>query len=98
VVECFDEDEIEDLWSSLHDALLRGGASHDLADDIAQETWLTALRNPPSEAGRMRGWLYVVSGRYGLDAQRSRQSCAGASGDSRPPSRSRRRPSSSGRA
>ncbi len=28
-----------------------------VADDVLQETWLTALRSPPAEADNLRGWL-----------------------------------------
>ena len=32
----------------------------ELADDLAQETWLQALRNPPREDRSVRGWLRTV--------------------------------------
>jgi len=53
------------------DALLRHGdfvrrlarslvAEADLAEDVAQETWLAALRRPPRHATNLRGWLGAV--------------------------------------
>jgi len=53
------------------DALLRHGdfvrrlarslvADADLAEDVAQETWLAALRRPPGRADNVRGWLAAV--------------------------------------
>ncbi len=54
------------------DALLRHGdfvrrlarslvADTDLAEDVAQETWLAALRRPPRHADNVRGWLAAVA-------------------------------------
>jgi len=38
-------------------------SSDDLAGDIAQETWLTALRSPPRHTESPRGWLATVARR-----------------------------------
>ena len=56
-----DQEQIEGLWSSLHNDLRRWGADRQTAEDIAQDTWLIALRSPPEDRRRFRGWLHVVA-------------------------------------
>jgi RNA polymerase sigma factor (sigma-70 family) len=36
-------------------------ADESAADDVAQDTWLAALRRPPSDAGNPRGWLAAAA-------------------------------------
>jgi RNA polymerase sigma factor (sigma-70 family) len=56
-----DEREIQALWASLRDDLRRRGADAQTAEDMAQEAWVMALRSPPEERGRLRGWMHVVA-------------------------------------
>ena len=42
------------------------------ADDLAQETWLRALRHPPREQGRLRSWLATVTRNLHLNQLRDR--------------------------
>ncbi len=59
-----------------HDAWLRPFVRSILGDgqqvdDVLQETWMTALRRPPAEAGALRTWLTQVARRFALRQQRS---------------------------
>src|SRR5438552_16641328 len=40
------------------------------ADDVVQETWLSALRNPPREPATVRGWLATVMRNHARKAAR----------------------------
>lgn len=56
-------DNLEVLLS--HGAFVRGLAlrllrDEHLADDMTQETWIAALKNPPSHSGALRSWLATV--------------------------------------
>ncbi|MHC4548411.1 MAG: RNA polymerase sigma factor [Planctomycetota bacterium] len=55
--------------------LLRSGDPH-LAEDVAQETALTALRRLQTlrDPGRLRGWLFRIAQRRLADAARARRS------------------------
>ncbi len=44
-----------------------------VAADVEQETWLTALRRPPGEGPRLRGWLRRVVRSRAVDGARSKQ-------------------------
>ena len=66
----FDELELQQLWSLLLADIRRRGADEQTAEDIVQETWLRALRNPPADCGRLRGWLHVVALRLLRDARK----------------------------
>src|SRR5688572_17625308 len=55
-----DEREVQQLWDSVRAEALRRGADAHTAEDVAQEAWLRAVREPPEERGRLRGWLHVV--------------------------------------
>lgn len=59
-----------------HEAWVRGlarslVADDSRADDVAQETWLTALREPPRASGSVRSWLGSVVRSRAIDASRS---------------------------
>lgn len=41
------------------------------AEEVAQETFLTLYTEPPPRADNMRGWLFQVGSRLGLNALRS---------------------------
>ena len=41
------------------------------ADDVVQQTWLSALRTPPREAGAVRGWLRRVAKRHAWESHRA---------------------------
>ena len=40
--------------------------------DVLQETWLTALRRPPRDAGALRSWLARVASNLAKDSHRGR--------------------------
>jgi len=42
------------------------------ADDLVQETWIVALRNPPRHSGALRGWLSTVVRNLARRSRRSR--------------------------
>jgi len=70
-----DPQEVEELWSSLRRDAVRRGADAHTAEDVAQEAWLRALRRPPLDLARFRGWMHVVASRLlreGRRAQRHR--------------------------
>jgi DNA-directed RNA polymerase specialized sigma24 family protein len=50
---------IDALWHSLHCEIRRRGPDGNLADDVAQETWLRALRRQP-ENRFLKPWLRIV--------------------------------------
>ncbi len=56
------------LWEMLHHITLDAGA----ADDLAQETWLSALRSLAGlrEPGRFRWWLFTIARRRATDRLR----------------------------
>ncbi|MCC7013822.1 MAG: sigma-70 family RNA polymerase sigma factor [Planctomycetes bacterium] len=61
-----------------HSEFLAGLASqlvHDASDaqDIVQETMLSALRRPPTDASSVRGWLSTVARNHALQLFRARQ-------------------------
>ena len=56
-----DHAQLERVWNSLRDELRRMGADLQTAEDIAQDSWLISLRDPPQERGRFRGWLHIVA-------------------------------------
>jgi RNA polymerase sigma factor (sigma-70 family) len=56
-------DPTDELWRSLRNDVMRRGADLHTAEDIVQETWLRAVRRPPQDRGRFRGWLHVVATR-----------------------------------
>src|SRR5262245_39756979 len=39
------------------------GADTHTAEDLTQEAWLLATRNPPADPSRIRGWFRVVGSR-----------------------------------
>jgi RNA polymerase sigma factor (sigma-70 family) len=41
-------------------------------DDVVQQTWLAALREPPRQAGALRGWLATVVARLAANEVRGR--------------------------
>jgi RNA polymerase sigma factor (sigma-70 family) len=45
----------------LRNLALHLAGSQDQADDLVQETWVAALRNPPADAGKARAWLSSVA-------------------------------------
>lgn len=59
-----------EFLSALSARLVSGGAD---ADDLAQETWLSALRHPPADAGAVRAWLAKVARNHALQAHRTRR-------------------------
>jgi RNA polymerase sigma-70 factor (ECF subfamily) len=58
-----------EFLASLSARLVSAGAD---ADDLQQETWLSALRHPPTDAGAMRAWLAKVVKNHALQVHRSR--------------------------
>lgn len=54
-------EKAKQVSTSLRSALRRRGADTHTAEDIAQDTLIIALRNPPADRGRFRGWLRVVA-------------------------------------
>lgn len=59
-----------EFLSALAARLVSGGSD---ADDLTQETWLSALRRPPADAGAVRAWLAKVARNHALQAHRSRR-------------------------
>lgn len=47
-----------------------------LADDVAQATWLAAFEHPPEHSRSLRGWLATIVRNIALKAQRSNRSRA----------------------
>jgi RNA polymerase sigma-70 factor (ECF subfamily) len=58
-----------EFLASLSARLVTSGAD---ADDLQQETWLSALRHPPADAGAMRAWLAKVVKNHALQVHRAR--------------------------
>ncbi len=58
-----------EFLASLSARLVTSGAD---ADDLQQETWLSALRHPPTDAGAMRAWLAKVVKNHALQVHRAR--------------------------
>lgn len=59
-----------------HEGFVRGLArslvrDESRADDVVQETWVTALRDPPREGGSVRSWLGSVVRSRASDARKS---------------------------
>lgn len=61
---------VEEYAPELRSHLRRMLGSEDVADDVLQEVWITAHRNPPGEEldRNVRAWLYRVATREALDA------------------------------
>ncbi len=59
-----------EFLSALSARLVASGAD---ADDLQQETWLSALRHPPADAGAVRAWLAKVVRNHALQQHRSRR-------------------------
>ena len=68
-----EEARVERLWNLLRDDLRRRGADVQTAEDIAQDSWLIALRSPPREPRRLSGYLRMVAIRL-LRKNRMRES------------------------
>ncbi len=57
----------------------------DAADDLAQETWLAAIRRPPSHLSAPRGWLARVTRNLAVSRHRQQAARARADSNARPP-------------
>ena len=57
----FDPETLMAHAGPLHRLARRLVADEARADDVVQETWLAALRRPPSEDANLRGWLFRVA-------------------------------------
>lgn len=66
-------DLTDELWRSLRNDVMRRGADLHTAEDVVQETWLRAVRRPPQDRGRLRGWLHVVARRCLRQIQQSQR-------------------------
>lgn len=60
-------------------------AGDERADDVAQETWLQALRAPPRDASNLRGWLACVAQNVARKLARGEQRRARREASSAPP-------------
>ena len=53
------------------------------AEDLFQDTWVAALRSPPSERGALRGWLARVTRHLAWKRQRSQSNASPMGSESR---------------
>lgn len=71
-----DPQSVDRLWRELHARIQARVGSASAADDVVQETFLSALRHPPPDPTRIGAWLHVVARRIvtrGRRRERSRQ-------------------------
>ncbi len=62
--------EHSEFLAALSARLVSSGAD---AEDLLQETWLSALRHPPADAGAVRAWLAKVVRNHARQQHRSRR-------------------------